>query len=364
MIAISKWAVPVGVIFALSACGGAGAPFGAPAIGQPDSATSAQMAPACAAVRAGLARCGTLVRPATGSVTGYGPADLQAAYALPSTTQGTGQIVAIVDAFDNPNAADDLAGYRANFGLPAATFAKYNQRGKQSGYPTADVGWGTEIDTDIELVSATCPLCTIYLVEAKSNTWRDLDLAELEAVKLGATIVSSGFSGTGADEHAFSRKGITYLASSGNPGIEPASFPEVVAVGGTTLTPAQNPRGWKEAPWGGSGGCTTFPKPSWQHDDACGFRMMNDVSAVADPSTGVAAYDTYGEQGWIEIGGTSVPTPIVAGVFGLAGNATKQNGGRTFWTTAHHKFLNTIVGVKGHYSATTGWGTPIGTGAF
>lgn len=300
---------------------------------------------------------------------GYGPTDLQQAYNLPSSSKGSGQIVAVVNAYDNPNVASDLATYRSTYGLPAAQFTKYNQLGQMKNYPPGNGAWGLNADLGVEMVSASCPLCTIYLVEANSSSDSNLEQAVAEAVALGAHIVSIGFAGTGFHQSYFQTKGVTYLASSGSAGSqvnEPAAFDSVVAIGGTTLARGGGgSRGWTESAWG-SGGCTTFPKPAWQHDKSCAYRLTNDVSAVADPSTGVAEYDSYGYGGWITIGGTSVPTPLLAGVFGLAGNATNQDGGRTFWQKAHHPYLYEVKsgGKYVRYSTASGWGTPDGAGAF
>ena len=313
----------------------------------------------------------TLVRTGTGpNVSGYGPADLESAYDLPSSSEGSGQIVAVVDAYDNPNAAADLAAYRSKFGLPAAHFFKYNQTGRQSNYPAGNTGWGVEIDLDIEMVSASCPLCTIYLVEANSSSNSDVQTAEAQAVTLGAHIVSNGYVSTGLSQSYFDTKGVTYLGSAGDSGSgvgQPAAFDSVVAVGATTLSRGGGTRGWTESVWpGSSGGCTSEPKPRWQHDTRCAFRLANDASAVGDPNTGVAEYDTYGSGGWFTVGGTAVPTSLLAGVFGLAGNATNQNGGRTFWQIAHHKYLYRLEsgGKYVRYSTSGGWGSPDGVGGF
>ena len=152
-------------------------------------------------------------------VAGWQPPSFQARYKLP-VTKGSGTIVAIVDAFDNPNVASDLAAYRTEFGLGTANFTKYNQKGQQKNYPVGNAGWGTEIDLDVEMVSASCPLCTIYLIEANDNYTNNLYAAEKEAVKLGATIVSNSYSGGGgsASGGAFDHKGVTYLASAGDSG--------------------------------------------------------------------------------------------------------------------------------------------------
>jgi subtilase family serine protease len=303
---------------------------------------------------------------------GYGPADLQAAYNLPTGTQGSGQVVAVIDAYDNPNVAADLAAYRSTYGLAPAHFTKYNETGQTGNYPGGDPGWGADMDLAVEMISASCPGCTIYVVEANSNSISDLEQTESEAVALGAHIITNGYAGTGFDQSYFDIKGVTYLAPSGGGSSsssvpEPAAFGSVVAVGGTNLTRGGGNRGWTESVWPDSGGgCTTFPKPSWQHDATCAYRLADDVSAVAGPSPGVAEYDSYGYGGWFVVSGTDVPTPFLAGVFGMAGNANKQDGGRTFWKKAHHQYLYRLKsGSKSvRYSEAGGWGSPDGVGAF
>jgi hypothetical protein len=355
--------------------------------------------PACNGSRQGRAQCDVLIRVGVGQpdggsgpAGGYSPAQLESAYNLPSSSKGSGQIVAIVDAYDNPDVASDLAQYRSYFGLPAAQFTKYNQTGGQSGFPQGNPYWGVETDLDVEMVSASCPNCTIDLVEANSSVWADLEAAETEAVKLGSHIVSNSYNGLGASEKYYDKKGVTYLASAGDSGYnngpyglgDPVSFPSVVAVGGTTLTQGGGSRGWTETVWPGSGaGCSKELKPKWQRDPGCKFRTADDVSAVADPSTGVAEYDSYGYAGWVVSGGTSVSTPLLAGVFALAGNATSQRGGQTFWLRAHQsgsdlfpitsgsdgncspRYLCTAGTHEYHdYSGPGAWGTPNGIGAF
>jgi hypothetical protein len=335
-------------------------------------------------------QCGVLIikRGVQPEVAGWGPADLQAAYNLPSSSKGLGQTVAIVDAYDNPNVAADLAAYRSHFGLPAANFTKYNQDGQQSNYPAGDPGWGLEIDLDVEMVSASCPNCTIYLIESNSNTNQNFDAAEKEAVKLGAHIVSNSFYcyGCALDPSDFDTRGVTYLASSGDGSYgaaNPADFPDVVAVGGTLL--ARRGSKYREAVWPDTGGgCATgIAKPSWQHDPGCTSRTTNDVAAVA---WGVAEYDTYGSGygGWLTTGGTSVSSPLVAGIYGLAGNASSQHGGKSFWTLTQQELKSDLhaisdgsdgdcggsylctagTGQYKSYSGPAGWGTPNGIGAF
>jgi subtilase family serine protease len=284
-------------------------------------------------------------------------------------TRGNGQIVAVVDAYDNPDVATDLAEYRSVFSLPKARFSKYNQNGKMRDYPKGDKGWGVEIDNDVEMVSASCPRCEVYLVEANSNSWSDIEAAEAEAITLGAHIVSNSFEGTGASESYWDTPGITYVASSGNPFVDPATFVNVVAVGGTVLSKGGGTRGWTESVWSNAGGgCSSLDeqRPSWQrgrYTRSCAYRVGNDVSAVAD---GVAIYDSYGSYGWVSIAGTQIGAPFLSGVFALAGNARKQDGGRTFWESSHHKYLYEVEdkGRGRRFSYVAGWGTPNGIDAF
>ena len=263
------------------------------------------------------------------------------------TSNGSGQIVAIVDAYDNPNVGSDLATYRSEFGLGSANFTKYNQEGQQSNYPAGSADWGIEIDLDVDMVSAACPKCTIILVEANSSNFSDLGTAEVEAVKLGAHIVSNSYSGTGCTGTCgygtdYDTKGVEYLASAGDDGFgigAPAQVDTVVSVGGTSLTKdTGTKRGWTETAWSGTGaGCSSVTKPSWQHDPGCTFRTANDVAADANPDTGVAEYDSYDYRGWFVVGGTSVSSPLLGGAYGLAGNAKSEIGGKAFWTLSSRK---------------------------
>lgn len=306
---------------------------------------------------------------------GLTPANIEAAYALPSLTKGAGQIVAVVEICDNPNVAGDLAQYRSEFGLPSGKFSKFNQNGQQGNYPPARKPLGTFIDVDVEMVAATCPNCTIYLVEANGLDQSDLQTAEATAVSLGAHIVNNawGCNGYGCvDQSYFDTKGVTYVALGAVPypnEVYPADFDSVVAVGGTYLTPGgPGKRGWTDLIWkGAGGGCfPDDPKPVWQQAVSCTGRVSNDVSIDA---WNVVAFDSYDSGGWINVGGTGLPTGLISGIFGLAGNATKQDGGRTFWLAAHQKHLyrincqgSCLYGSR--FSYADGWGTPHGIGAF
>ncbi len=283
---------------------------------------------------------------------GYGPADLQSAYKLPSLTAGTGRTVAVVDPYDAPTAEADLGVYRTKYGqapCSSATgcFRKVDQAGGNS-LPRADAGWAQEASLDVQMVSAACPNCNILLVEANSNSLTDLGTAVNTAVNLGASAVSMSFGGpessgiTRYDAEYFNHPGIPLVASSGDNGYAnntapatvnyPASSPNVVAAGGTTLNlDTSKVRGWTERAWGATGsgaagpgsGCSAYePKPAWQHDTGCPNRTVADLASVADPSTGVAVYDSTpssGMSGWMVFGGTSAAAPVIAATYALAG---------------------------------------------
>jgi hypothetical protein len=277
---------------------------------------------------------------------GYDPADLRSAYDLPSEFAGAGQTVAIVDAYDDPDAESDLAVYRTRYGLTACTtvdgcFKKVNQTGGTK-YPAAEAGWAVEISLDLDMVSAACPNCHILLVEASSNTDGDLDTAEDEAATLGATEISNSwggaeFSGENSEDSSFDHPGVPVTAAAGDSGYGaeyPAASPDAIAVGGTALTLASNTRGWSETAWSGTGsGCSAYePKPAWQTDKGCADRTANDVAAVASPETPVSVADSYKlpkefsvpEAGWTLVAGTSVASPLVAGTMALANAYTRS----------------------------------------
>jgi hypothetical protein len=284
--------------------------------------------------------------PGSGVGGGYDPADLKSAYNLPSGSAGTGETVAIVDAFDDPNAEADLAKYRARYGLSACAaasgcFKKVNQAGGSSP-PTANAGWAVEVSLDLDMVSAACPNCHLLLVEANNNENGNLFAAEDQAVALGATEVTNSWAGeeyaeeTSADA-VFNHPGVPITASAGDNGFAveyPAASPYVIAVGGTALTPASNSRGWSETAWKGTGsGCSAFEaKPGWQTDTGCAKRTNVDVAAVAAPETPLSVADSYKlppefakpEAGWTLVAGTSASSPLVAGMMALANAFTRS----------------------------------------
>ena len=343
-----------------------------------------------------LRRTDVREHPASGglAVSGYGPSDLLSAYNLPGG--GSGQTVGIVDAQDDPNAESDLAAYRSNYGLPACTtangcFKKVDENGGRN-YPTPDTGWAGEISLDLDMVSAVCPACHIVLVEAASANMSDLGAGVNQAVAQGAKFVSNSYGGsedssdTSSDSAYFNHPGVAITASTGDSayGAEyPATSQYVTAVGGTSLNRGGGTRGWSESVWftnsteGTGSGCSSYdPKPSWQHDTGCSRRMEADVSAVADPATGVAVYQTYGGNGWSVYGGTSAASPIIASTWALAGAPNPGDHAAQYPYSHTGSFNDVTSGRNGScspayfctagagYDGPTGWGTPNGTSGF
>jgi subtilase family serine protease len=327
---------------------------------------------------------------ATTGPAGYAPADLRAAYSV--TGNGTsGTIIAIVDAFGYPNAESDLATYRAQFGLPACTtangcFKKVNQNGVQGNYPRANTGWSQETALDLDMASAMCPNCSLLLVESNDSSLANLAAAVNRAAAMGAHAISNSYggseSGTQNDEQLYNYAGIAVTVSSGDNGFGvefPASSPHVTAVGGTTLTrSAGTTRGFTETAWDGAGsGCSAiYAKPTWQKDTGCARRTVADVSAVADPNTGVAVFGPSGRRNrsaWLVFGGTSVSAPLIAGLYGVNDTAVNHGGDPYRHTAGLHDVTSGSNGtcnvaylctaVAG-YDGPTGLGTPNGVAAF
>jgi subtilase family serine protease len=328
---------------------------------------------------------GTGTPAVTAAPAGYGAPDIRSAYNLTTSSTAT---VAIVDAYDDPTAESDLGVYRSQYGLPACTTAngclrKVNQTGGSTA-PKASPSWATEISLDLDMVSAACPTCKILLVEANSASFADLGAGVNYAATQGVAAISNSYGGSdSAASSAYDHPGIAVTASTGDSGYgvqSPASYPSVVAVGGTSLTKSSTARGWSETAWSGAGsGCSTLnAKPTWQTSATqCSGKASADVSAVADPNTGVAVYDStryQGRSGWQVYGGTSASSPIVASVYALSGNVA---GYPAQYTWGHASGLNDVVGgsngscspslwcnaIAG-WDGPTGLGTPNGTSAF
>jgi len=301
----------------------------------------------------------------TAVIAGFHPADLQAAYALPA--QSAGQVVAVVDAFDDPAAEVDLAVYRAAFGLPACTtsngcFRKVDQHGGGA-YPAANPGWAEEISLDLDMVSAACPRCSILLVEANSALMDDLGAGVDTAVALGAKVVSNSYyapewSAETAEDVHYRHPGVAMTASSGDRGYAsyPAASAWVTAVGGTSLS--RSGGAWNETAWAyGGHGCSAYvARPAWQ-SIPCKTRSAVDVAAVADPQTGVSMFDAAA-GGWLVAGGTSVGAPLIAGAYALSGTPA---GPWYSYSYARRGSFHPLT-TTGRYTYATGLGSPNGVG--
>jgi hypothetical protein len=346
----------------------------------------------CPPVGPGFARCFAWIRTDVrgigpdGVPPGYAPADLQTAYGLTgySADNGFGQTVAIVDFSDNPNAEADLGMYRAYWGLPRCTTANGCFKKKRFTNKTS-VSWAAEESLDVDMVSAICPNCHILLVEAKGSG-QDALAAGVRYAAAHASYVSNSWGsveGYKGDDGDFGKRGVFFAAATGDKGYYaptkaqwPATLPTVIAVGGTKLS-SIHPR--IETAWSGAASACSnvYKKPSFQRDlnTGCSMRAQADISAEADPNTGVAIYDSFGSyrgyNGWHVIGGTSASTPIVTAAYALGGcsgscaNAAIKNS----YLYAHASHLNDITsGSNGHCgrplcTAGHGWDGPTGLGS-
>ena len=287
---------------------------------------------------------------------GLFPAQIKAAYGFNSTpNQGAGQIIGIVDAYDDPNAESDLQVYDTQFGLPTCTTGNGCFTKIKVGNPPGDSGWGLEISLDIQQAHGLAPAAKVILVEANSNSFADLLAAVDVARQNGATQISMSWSG-GEDpselgfDSFFNHPGVTFMASTGDGGHGvgyPAASPYVVAVGGTTLvlstaTPLPNPllsNYGHETAWSGSGGGISAYEPGQSYQNgvfagcgSSGHRCVPDISSDANPGTGVPVYDTYGYGGWVQVGGTSVSSPDWSAVFAVANSSRVAAGKGTLKT--------------------------------
>ncbi len=313
---------------------------------------------------------------------GFGPTTIRTAYGIPSSG-GAGTIV-IVDAFDDKYALADFNAFSAQFGLPQETSTNVTAStntvlqivyasGKK---PRFNSGWSQEEDLDIEWAHAMAPNAKIVLVEATSNSSSNLYAADdVAATIAGAQQCSNSWGGgesqseTGTDSH-FNHPGVTYLFSTGDTGGAqdyPAASPNVVAVGGTSLFVDGSGHRTSETVWNGTGcGPSAYePRPAYQNGVASVVgtqRGIGDVSADADPNTGVAV---VWNGGWWVFGGTSVSCPVIAGIVNMSGS---NRGGATAENTFIYgglgsaNFYDVTSGSAGSFSAASGYDFPTGVG--
>ena len=346
------------------------------------------------------------------SPSGLSPSAIQSVYNLSglssSSTDGSGQIIALIDAYRDPNALSDLNTWNAEYGYPqVSTCTTLSQSGpcfeqvNPQGTPKVNSGWALEESLDIEWAHAEAPGAKIVLVQAASNSNANLFGAVQYANSLGATEVSmsfgsSEFSGETSYDSYFTNPGTLYTASAGDSGHGteyPAASPNVIAVGGTTLNGCSGTScaGFtSETAWSGSGGGASSYEsiPAYQSSYSGpvynagtitaltgGFRGVPDVSFEANPNTGVSVYDSTryeGQEGWFTIGGTSVGAPDWAGILAAAAStgATALQGDSAIYSGGYSTNLRDITsGTNGScgtdctagpgYDLVTGLGSPI-----
>ena len=342
---------------------------------------------------------------------GYGAAELAAAYHLPATG-GSAGTVAIIDGGGYPGLESDLARYRTQFGLSPCTTASGCLRvvDYQGGPPLkpdgsdAEKELSAETALDVEMVSAACPSCRIVLVQAPAQ---DFYLSSLHtatqavpsiaqaarvALSLGASAVSMSFGypstkdiNTGPVSAVFSHPGVAFVASSGDSGYLgslhgywPQNLPSVISVGGTAIYESSS-SAFSFSAWNQAGsGCETDLPPAHGQPAAVsaycsGHRAATDVSAISDPATGVAVYDSYGIGGWYVAGGTSAAAPFIAALYARAGHTASVDGPASLYSAPAGAFTDVSLGQNGaaHSCQTSapqlcvsgpGWDGPTGIG--
>jgi subtilase family serine protease len=291
---------------------------------------------------------------ATASATGYAPSQLSQAYGFNQISfnngtiagNGSGQTIAIVDAYNQPNIASDLQHFDSAFGLPAPpSFQIINQSGGGN-LPAANSSWGMEESLDVEWAHAMAPGANIVLVEANSSSESDLFSAVQYAASLpGVSVVSMSWGGGEFSSEDYydsifttptGHQGVAFIASSGDngaPASYPAVSPNVLAVGGTSLYLNGSSYG-SESAWSGStGGISTYEaQPSYQHgvvSQSATQRTSPDVSYNANPNTGMSVYDSYGTPAgapWLQVGGTSAGAPQWAALVAIADQGRALQG--------------------------------------
>jgi hypothetical protein len=301
-------------------------------------------------------------------ISGLYPAQIRKAYGIDKLVgNGAGKTIAIVDAYGDPNMATDITSFDTQFGLPAATITTYGS------VVATTTNWPEETALDVEWAHAIAPAATILLVIAPDSSGTNLYGAVYYATTHGANVVSMSWGGSEfsnealVDSYYFSQAGVTYVASSGDTGAGaqyPAASPNVVGVGGTTLTLNSDGTYAGESAWSGSGGGTSLyeTEPSYQTDfQSSAYRDVPDLAFDADPVSGVAV--CY-NGGWIQAGGTSLSAPCWAGLFtlgGLSGVSSVYSQASTSGLY-NNNYHDIITGSNG-FSAGTGYDQVTGLGS-
>ncbi|GAC1601698.1 MAG: peptidase S8 [Pseudarthrobacter sp.] len=377
------------------------------ALAQPAPSANWHAEKACADVPLGDASCfalkyvddsagakaaqGGRVTPASSTPPSSGktPADIQAAYSITGLPSG-GRTVAIVDAYGYPNLERDLGVYRLQFGLAPCTVSNgcltiMNQNGG-SKLPKFDSGWAAETALDVDAVSAACPDCKILVVQATTASMTNLGAAVATAAKQpGVAAISNSYGGGDSADSSYgayyNHPGIAVTASTGDNGYTGASYPAsssyVTAVGGTSLVKDGSTRGWGESAWSGSGsGCSAINAAlpaAAGFRTGCSKRASADLSAVADPQTGLSVYAPTNStsSSWAQYGGTSLSSPLIAAMYALSGNTGSSTALANSLPYANSGNFNDVTsGSTGSCPTTTtqwcvsgpGWDGPTGVG--
>jgi hypothetical protein len=304
---------------------------------------------------------------------------------------GSGQTIAIIDAYNAPYIRSDLATFDSTFRLPAPpSFNIINQSGGTR-LPRNNSGWSLEASLDVEWAHATAPKADLLLVEASTNSFSNLFAAAATAAnEPRVSVVSMSFGGSEfSSETSYDsvfttpsgHQGVSFVASAGDSGAPaqyPSASPNVLSVGGTSLSidSAGNyisEVGWSNSYGASGGGLSAIePEPSYQAGvQNMGARGTPDVSLVADPNTGVYVYDTYGYSGWLQVGGTSLSAPVWAGLISIANQGrtinrvgTLSNVHADLYSLPASDFHDIRSGNNGYtaktgYDFMTGLGTPL-----
>ncbi|WP_344314406.1 hypothetical protein [Fodinicola feengrottensis] len=376
----------------------------------------------------------------TATPTGYGPGDLAKAYFLPAPTVGPTSTESIVAVGAYPNLEADLGTYRSYYGLSACTVANgclkiVDYHGgpalaPDSSLASVEESYATETALDVDMASAGCPTCHITVVQIPMSLLKLLEAATLqlpgaladdfgtavkEAATLGAKSVSMSYGlppglqasyiGAGAPAIALHHKGMAVVASSGDGGyagntqIWPQQLPWVTSAGGTTLTTTDGGQTFTQKAWGGTftnsqgttsfvgagSGCATnlaaaVGQSAAASANCAGHRATSDVSADADPYTGVSVYDTYTPDsgtggGWLTVGGTSAASPFIAALYTRGGALSSVEGPNTMYSAPAGSITDIVGGSNAQNGATdcsahvalctgvAGWDGPTGVGA-
>ncbi len=327
---------------------------------------------------------------ATSGPTGMTPTQIKAAYGFSSIKfgnvvgDGSGETIAIVDAYNDPNILSDLAKFDAQFGLAAPPSIKVVSQTGGTRLPSNNRGWASEIALDVEWAHAIAPGANILLVEANSSYTSDLNAAEDYARNAaGVVVVSNSWGGgeynteSSSDVHFTTpsgHAGVTFTVAAGDNGAPaeyPSSSPDVLSVGGTTLRITSNGTWSSESVWSDGGGGTSRYEgtPSYQSALGLSSRGTPDVSYDANPSTGFAVYDSYGSGGWAQFGGTSVGAPQWAALIAIAdqGRALSHlgslsNAQAALYGISRSDFRDITSGSNG-YSASSGYDLASGLGS-